>query len=105
MYDINGKLIKEKNAATHEGGVGLGGGGNISTRHATNFFDAIRGKADLTSPIQQGVISQMLTHYANIASRIDNSFEVDENTGRIFNREAMKLWSRTYEPGWDIKPV
>ena len=47
----------------------------------------------------------MLTHYANIASRIDDSFEIDETTGRIFNREAMKLWSRTYEPGWEIKPV
>ena len=27
----------------------------------------------------------------------------DENTGRIFDRDAMKLWSRSYEPGWEPK--
>jgi hypothetical protein len=42
-------------------------------------------------------------HYANIASKIGKSFEVDENTGRIYDRDAMKFWSRTYEPGWDPK--
>ena len=43
----------------------------------------------------------MLTHYANIAYRINRGFEVDENSGKIYDREAMKLWSRTYEPGWE----
>ena len=105
LYDIKGKLLREKTSAGRESGVALGGGGSLTTRHAMNFFDAIRGKADLALPIDQGVISQMLTHHANIASRIDSSFEVDENTGRIFNKEAMKLWSRTYEPGWEIQPV
>ncbi|WP_100616026.1 Gfo/Idh/MocA family protein [Confluentibacter citreus] len=105
LFDLNGKLIKENKSTQTEEGVGLGGGGNLSTRHAVNFFDAIRGKTALTSPIEEGAISQMLTHYANISSRINSSFEVDEQTGRIFNREAMTLWSRTYEPGWDIKPI
>ena len=45
----------------------------------------------------------MLTHYANISSRIGKSFEVDEKTGRIFDRDAMKLWSREYETGWEPK--
>lgn len=105
QFDIKGKLVKENMVPGIEDGNKLGGGGQLSAAHTVNFFDAIRGKAKLTSPIDEGAISQMLTHYANIASRIDNSFEVDENTGRIFNREAMKLWSRTYEPGWEIKPV
>lgn len=105
LYDIKGELIKESLSNGSEAGTALGGGGDLSTAHTLNFFDAIRGKAELTSPISQGATSQLLTHYANIASRIDNSFEVDENTGRIFNREAMKLWSRTYEPGWEIKSV
>lgn len=105
LYDLKGKLIKENVVPGIEDGNALGGGGQLSAAHVVNFFDAIRGKAELTSPIDQGAISQMLTHYANIASRIDDSFEVDENTGRIFNREAMKLWSRTYEPGWEIKSI
>jgi hypothetical protein len=68
-----------------------------------NFFEAIRGKEALASPIDDAAVSQMLTHYANISSRIGQAFEVDEKTGRIYNREAMKLWSRTYEPGWEPK--
>ena len=65
--------------------------------------ETIRGKEKLNSPIEQGVISQLLTHYANISSRIGKGFDVDENSGRIFDREAMKLWSRDYEPGWEPK--
>ncbi|WP_282117093.1 Gfo/Idh/MocA family protein [Cellulophaga baltica] len=105
LYNLKGELIRENVVPGIEDGNALGGGGQLSAAHTVNFFDAIRGKAELTSPIDQGAISQMLTHYANIAYRIDDSFEVDETTGRIFNREAMKLWSRTYEPGWEIKSV
>jgi len=103
LYDLKGKLIRESKSKGDEGGVGLGGGGDITSQHAINFFDTIRGVGKLTSPIEQGAISQMLTHYANISSRIGKSFDVDDVTGRIFDREAMKLWSRTYEPGWEPK--
>lgn len=104
-FDLKGELVKENIAKGIEAGNSLGGGGGLSTMHTLNFFDAIRGKAELTSPIEQGAISQMLTHYANISHRIDDSFEVDEISGRIYDRDAMKLWSRTYEPGWEIKSV
>lgn len=103
LYDLAGKLIRDNKSKGSEGGIALGGGGDLTTRHATNFFAAIRGKAELTSPIQQGAVSQALTHYANIASRIDKSFDVDTISGRIFDREAMNLWSRSYEPGWEPK--
>ncbi|UXX79820.1 Gfo/Idh/MocA family oxidoreductase [Reichenbachiella carrageenanivorans] len=105
LYDLKGELIKENLFAGDEAGTALGGGGDLSTLHTNNFFDTIRGKAEVTSPIDEGAISQMLTHYANIGYRIDAAYEVDENTGHIFNRDAMKLWSRTYEPGWEIKSV
>ena len=75
----------------------------MTTRHSVNFFETIRGKETLASPIQQGATSQAMTHYANIASRTGKSFEIDAKTGRIFDREAMNLWSRTYESGWEPK--
>ncbi|MFI1745212.1 Gfo/Idh/MocA family protein [Thalassobellus sediminis] len=106
LFDLKGELIRNKKLqGVSEGGLALGGGGSLSTRHSLNFFQAIRGKEPLRSPIEQGVVSQMLTHYANISSRIGKSFEVDDKTGTIYDRDAMKLWSRTYEPGWEIKPV
>ena len=103
LFDMKGALIRDSKAAVQESGIALGGGGDLTTRHAVNFFETIRGNDALTSPIDQGVIVQMLTHYANIASRIGKSFEVDAITGRIFDRDAMKLWSREYEPGWEPK--
>ena len=55
----------------------------------------------INSPIEIGAVSNLLANYANIAYRIGKPFEVDAETGRIFDREAMKLWSRNYEPGWE----
>jgi predicted dehydrogenase len=103
LYDIKGKMIKDSKAEGAEAGTALGGGGSMTTKHAVNFFETIRGKEKLTSPIEQGVVSQLLTHYANISSRIKKGFDVDETNGHIFDREAMSLWSREYEPGWEPK--
>ncbi|SNR65862.1 Tat (twin-arginine translocation) pathway signal sequence [Lutibacter agarilyticus] len=102
-FNRKGELVDSMKSGSTEGGVALGGGGSLSTRHTINFFDAIRGKAKLTSPIEVGAMSQMLTHYANISYRIDKGFDVDQQSGRIFDRDAMKLWSRAYEPGWEPK--
>ena len=101
LFDRAGKLVRERKSGGSEAGNALGGGGDMTTLHVVNFFDAIRGRATLRSPISDGAISQMLTHYPNISSRIGRSFEVDTETGRIYDREAMRLWSRQYEPGWE----
>lgn len=103
LYDIKGKPIRNSKTKGGESGMALGGGGNMTNSHVVNFFDAIRGKAELRSPIEMGATSQAMTHYANIASRIGKNFDVDDKTGRIFDREAMALWGRTYEPGWEPK--
>jgi hypothetical protein len=50
-----------------------------------------------------GAKSQMLTHYANIGYRIGKSFDVNTENGHIYDRDAMKLWDREYEPGWEPK--
>ena len=101
LYNLKNELIKEVKSEGNESGNTLGGGGDMSTLHSINFFETIRGKQTLNAPIEQGAVSQSLTHYANISSRLGKSFDVDEKTGRIFDREAMKLWGREYEPGWE----
>ncbi len=101
MYDRSGKLVRERKSGGQEAGTALGGGGDMSTLHVVNFFDAIRGKAEPKAPIHDGAISNHLINYQNVAYRIGKSFEVCTETGRIFDREAMKLWGREYEPGWE----
>ncbi|MFC4723652.1 Gfo/Idh/MocA family protein [Geojedonia litorea] len=103
LYDRNGKLVKEYNSASNEAGTALGGGGDTSTKHVQNLFDTIRGKTKLTAPIDDASKSMAMVHYANIAYRINDGFDINDKTGMMYNREAMKLWSRTYEPGWEPK--
>jgi predicted dehydrogenase len=103
IYDREGNVIKDYKSVNEESGNALGGGGDTSTQHAKNFFNTIRGKEKVNSPITEGVISQAMTHYANIAYRIGHGFDVDSKTGKMFDRDAMKLWKREYEPGWEPK--
>lgn len=101
LYNRSGKVVKEGTGASNEAGTALGGGGDMTTAHVLNFFDAIRGKAKLTAPIDDANVSMAMVHYSNIAYRIGRGFDIDNKTGRIFDRDAMKLWSREYEPGWE----
>lgn len=103
LYDRNGKVVKEFQSASKESGTALGGGGDMSTAHIENFFDVIRGKGKLNAPIDEGVITQALVHYSNIAYRIGKGYDIDELTGKMKDSDAMKLWGRTYEPGWEPK--
>ena len=101
LFDRSGKLTRERRSSGQEAGTALGGGGDMTTLHVVNFFDAIRGKAELKAPISDAAISNHLIHYQNVAYRIGKSYEVCTETGRIFDREAMKLWGREYQPGWE----
>jgi predicted dehydrogenase len=104
-FDRSGKKVRDSKSASNEAGTALGGGGDMTDAHVVNFFDVIRGKSSqLTSPIEMGAISQMLTHYANISYRIGKPYlTVNTETGHINDNDAMKLWSREYQPGWEPK--
>lgn len=103
LYDRSGKEIRKSSDGGDESGIALGGGGSMSTRHVTNFFNAMRGKEKLVQPIDQGIVSQHLTHLVNIGYRANKPLEIDTGTGRIYDREAMKFWSREYSDGWKPK--
>lgn len=103
LFDRAGQLIAEVKSGGKEGGVALGGGGDMSTLHVMNFFDTIRGKTAANAPIADANISMAMVHYANVSSRIKQSFEVDHNKGTMFNRDAMELWAKPYEESWKSK--
>jgi predicted dehydrogenase len=72
--------------------------------HMQNFVNAIRGEAQLTSPITEGHKSTVLPQLGNIAYRVGRTLTCDPKNGHIMNDpEAMKLWSREYEKGWQVK--
>jgi predicted dehydrogenase len=103
LYDRSGKLVKEQKSKGEEGSTNLGGGGDNTTDHVVNFFEAIRGKQKQNSTIDEGAVSTLLCHLANISYRIGENFDCDPSNGHIKNAKGMALWSRSYEPGWEPK--
>lgn len=105
-FDRNGKLLKDSKAKSNEAGTQLGGGGDMSTTHVVNFFNAVRGLEKQNSNIEEGAVSTLLCHLANISSRTGESLICDPKNGHITNsKKAMALWTRTYEKGWEPPKV
>jgi len=72
--------------------------------HLDNFCQSIRGKTTLAAPILEGHRSTLLPQLGNISYRTKSTLVCNPENGHILNNpEASKLWSRTYEPGWEIK--
>jgi predicted dehydrogenase len=104
IFDADNKLVKEVKTAVHNDGTNtISATGNLDFFHFNNFIDSIRGTATITSPIDEGHKSVLLCHLANIAQRTGVTLTCNPENGHITNsKEAMKLWRREYEKGWDI---
>jgi predicted dehydrogenase len=92
IQDLKGKETKK----------GKNGGGDQP--HQTNFLAAIRSEATPNSEIAEGHKSTLLCHLGNIAHRTGRTLRCDPANGHVLDDpDAMKLWSREYEPGWEPK--
>lgn len=104
IYDNANKLVKSAEPTSNTVVDQRGAGFDMDIAHFTNFTNAITKGEQLISPYQEIVKSVMLCHLGNISYRTGRALELDNSTGRIKNdREAMKLWSREYEKGWEPK--
>jgi hypothetical protein len=76
----------------------------LDALHLQNFVDAIRGTGKQASTILEGHKSTLLPQLGNIAYRVGRVLKCNPDNGRILNdKEAMSLWSRTYEKGWEVR--
>jgi len=105
IFDLKSKLVKEvKNDITANALDRTGPGMELDALHIRNFFDAIKKGAALNSDILSGHQSTLLVQLGNISQRTGRALKIDPSNGRILNdKEAMKLWSREYEKGWEPK--
>lgn len=103
IFDLKGKLVKEvANDIKVDTSSLTNPSELLDAYHIQNFFDAIKNGAPLASDIIGGHQSTLLVQLGNIAQRTGTSLDTNPLNGRILNNpEAMKLWSRTYEPGWE----
>ena len=104
IYDNANKLVKSAEPTSNTVVDQRGAGFDMDIAHFTNFTNAITKGEQLISPYQEIVKSVMLCHLGNISYRTGRALELDNSNGRIKNdKEAMKLWSREYEKGWEPK--
>jgi predicted dehydrogenase len=96
IYDQAGKEVGA-------GMSSVAGQGDVA--HVGNFIAAIRGEAELTSPIDEGQKSTMLCHLGNIAYRTNSVVRCDPLTGAVLdNPAAERLWGRpAYRDGWSVR--
>ena len=105
IFDPKNKLVTEvKSEVEADANNTVSASGNIEMYHFDNFIKTIRGEAKLNGPVSDASKSVLLCHLANIAQRTGETLHCDPSNGHILhNKEAMKLWGRTYEKGWEPK--
>ena len=78
------------------------GAGRITDEHVHNFASSIQRGTQLNSPIENGQISVLPLHLGNISQYVGRSLNINPHNGRIIgDQEAMSMWNRQYEPGWE----
>jgi predicted dehydrogenase len=106
VYDLDNKLVKE---VKHERGALASStdttspDANLDGVHIKNFLDSIRNGTPNSSPIEEGHKSVLMCQLANIAWKTGRVLHIDQRNGHIIgDNDAMKLWGRSYEPGWEM---
>jgi predicted dehydrogenase len=104
VYDKKKKKLKQvqgNESADATDTVSASGIG-LDRLHVKDFLECIRTGKKPNSPIEQGHISVAMLHLGNIAWRVKRELQCDQTNGHIQNdADAMKLWRRDYEPGWE----
>ena len=103
VYDWKGKQIdtfRTGKTTTSSDTLGID---TMTDAHFANFIGAIKGETKLNSPIQVANISVTMLLLSNIAYFMDRTLHIDTMNGHINDDpEAMKLWGREYEKGWEV---
>jgi hypothetical protein len=105
VYDHESKLVEKISDNTKvDAGNKVSPTADLDGLHLLNFCEAIRGNEKVNAPIIEGHKSTLLPQLGNIAYRVGRTLNCDPSNGHILHdKEAMKLWSRSYEKGWEIK--
>lgn len=103
-YSHDGKLLKQVNERTGSATTNTMGVGGLDIYHFQNFADAINKGTQLNAPINEAHISTTMCHLGNIAQKYGRVLKFNPNNGSVLNdNEAMSMWKREYEKGWEPK--
>jgi predicted dehydrogenase len=102
VYDLGGKKTDEFKTGETTATTDLVGRDSMTDLHFANFIAAIRKGEKLNAPIAVGNVSVTTMQVANIAWFVNRELKLDTTNGKVLDDpEAMKMWSREYEKGWE----
>ena len=103
VFDWHGKQTDQFRTGAETSTSDLVGRDSMTDVHFANFINSCKGTDKLHSPISIANISVTMLLISNIAYFVNREMKLDTNTGHILNDpEAMKLWGRSYEKGWEV---
>ncbi len=104
IYDKKGKVVKEEKSRIEINPRNLmNPAEHLDSFHLQNFLHAIQKGEKLFSGIDSGHKSTLLVQLGNISQRVGRTLDINPQNGHILkDAEAERLWSRTYEPGWEM---
>jgi predicted dehydrogenase len=103
VYDLNGKMTDSFKSPDKSSSHDLLSRDAMTDAHFANLIAGIRTGETLHSPIAIANTSVTMLQLSNIALSVNRELKLDNKTGHILNdAEAMKMWGRTYEKGWEV---
>jgi predicted dehydrogenase len=105
VFDLKGNIIKVVKSDGKANALNtVGPGASLDFPHIDNFLNAIRSGEKLRADIDSGHKSTLLVQLGNISQRVGHSLNIDSKNGHIQNDDdALALWTRRYEKGWDMR--
>lgn len=104
IYDNDNKLVRtEKSDIVVTSGINTTSPGEeLDALHVVDFLENIRNSRKPFADALTGHKSTLWMQLGNIAQRVGHSLNINPSDGHITgDDEAMKLWGRDYEKGWE----
>ena len=103
IYDLGGMKLSEfkaNNGTTSS--ADLIGADSMTNAHFANFIAGVRKGERLHAPIAVGNVAVTMLQLSNVAWEVKRELRLDPADGKIQNDpEAMRMWGREYEKGWE----
>jgi len=102
VFDLHGNKVSEFRTGKQTSTADTTGRDSMTDAHFANFIAAIQHGEKLHAPIEVGNVAVTMLQLSNIAWITQRELHLDPADGKIqHDPEAMKLWSRDYEKGWE----
>jgi predicted dehydrogenase len=103
VYDLSGKKTSEfKVGQEKTSSSDLTGRDSMTDAHFANFIAGVRKGAKLNAPVAVGNVAVTMLQLSNVAWEVNRELQLDSANGHVqHDEEAMKMWERKYEKGWE----